>query len=73
MFQFAFLPIILWMFKTCEQGAQTNIYCAVSTELSRVSGKYFADCKEKDLMPHALIDDEAKRLWALSEKLVQLN
>ena len=72
MFQVAFFPLIYWMFKTSEQGAQTNIYCAVASDLQKVTGKYFADCKEKELMPHALSDEEAQRLWTVSEKMVQL-
>lgn len=56
--------------KTIEQGAATTLYCAVADELKGVSGKYFTDCKETPLQVHALNDEDAKRLWSLSEKLV---
>ena len=71
-FQLIFLPVIFWMFKSCEQGAQTNIYCACSPDLRTVTGKYFSDCKEKELLPHGLSDEDAKNLWTVSEKLVKL-
>ena len=59
------------MFKSPKQGAQTSIYCAVSPDLNGVSGKYFSDCKEKELLPHALNDEDAKKLWNISEELCQ--
>lgn len=31
--------------KTAEQGAQTTIHLAVSSEVSGISGKYFSDCR----------------------------
>ena len=70
--QVIFFPFILWMLKDSEQGAQTNIYCAVSKDLSKVSGKYFADCKEKDLLPHALNEQDGLRLWETSQRLCRL-
>ena len=71
-FQTLFFPVIYWIFKTCEQGAQTSIYCAVSPDLNGVTGKYFSDCKEKALLPHALQDQDAEQLWNMSEKLCKL-
>ena len=71
---YAVYPIVFFvMFKSPYEGAQTNIYCAVSEEVDGVSGKYFSDCKEKALMPHALADDDANKLWQLSEDLTKLN
>lgn len=32
-------------FQTINQGAQTSIYLAVSEDVSKISGKYFKDCK----------------------------
>jgi len=66
-----FFPIRLIFFKNVHQGAQTNIYCAVSPELENVSGDYFADCKKEELLPHALNEEDAKKLWDISEKLVK--
>ena len=66
-------PFILLIFKTPYQGAQTTICCAVSEELERVSGKYFADCQEKELETEISQSDEAaKQLWTVSAKMVGL-
>lgn len=59
--------------KTAKEGAQTNIYLAVSEEVDGVTGLYFADCKEKIPAVTAQDDDVAKKLWAVSAKLVGLN
>ncbi|CAG0925570.1 unnamed protein product, partial [Notodromas monacha] len=32
------------LFKTPEEGAQTQIHLAVSEEVEGVTGKYFSDC-----------------------------
>lgn len=67
-----FTPLMLWILKSAKQGAQTTIHCAVSEDVDKVTGVYFSDCKPKALMPHALMDDDAKRLWEISAKLCQL-
>lgn len=72
-FQYLFYPIILWMFKSPKQGAQTSIYCAVDEHLENVSGRYFSDCKEKQILPQGLDENDAKKLWDLSEKMCNLN
>jgi len=71
--EFLFVPFYFWLFKSSKQGAQTTIYCAVSDTLSGVTGKYFSDCKEKQLRPFATNDRDAQRLWDMSEKLCGLN
>lgn len=69
---YALVPIFSFINKTPYQGAQTNIYCAVDEELDNVSGRYYSDCKEKQLLPHALNEADAIRLWEMSEKLTNL-
>ena len=32
---------LTYFFKNSEQGAQTNIYCAVAEEIEGISGRYF--------------------------------
>ena len=59
--------------KTVEDGASTQIYLAadgsVGTSAS-AGGKYFIDCKAKDLNKSSAIDmDKAKALWTISEEL----
>ena len=63
-------PILV---KNAWQGAQTNIYCAVSEEMEGVSGQYLADCYIQRLKnPIALDDDVAERLWQVSCQMVGL-
>ncbi len=66
-------PIILITMKSAKQGAQTSIYCAVSPDLNETTGCYFADCKIEKLLPHASNQEDAQKLWALSEKLIELS
>ena len=55
--------------KTPEQGAATSIHLASAPELDGVSGRYFADKKEKQPMPHASDPALARKLWEISETL----
>jgi retinol dehydrogenase-13 len=62
------------MFKSISQGAQTTIHCAVSEEVEGVSGKYFADCKQKELATEISHNDEvAEKLWTDSISMVGLD
>ncbi|NNE45292.1 MAG: SDR family NAD(P)-dependent oxidoreductase [Rhodothermales bacterium] len=54
-----------------EEGAATSVYLATSADVSHVTGKYFVDCVERPMEPHALDSDQAERLWGLSVELVQ--
>jgi NAD(P)-dependent dehydrogenase (short-subunit alcohol dehydrogenase family) len=61
-----------WLFfKTLEQGAATTCYLAAHPALDGVSGRYFADCEEKE--PTSLMTDAglADRLWRVSEELAE--
>nr|XP_039268676.1 retinol dehydrogenase 12-like [Styela clava] len=66
-----YLPL-KFLFRTPEQGAQTQIYCAVAHELNEVSGKYYASCKQTAESWDAQNDEYAKRLWRISEELTGL-
>lgn len=59
-------------FKTPVQGAQTSIHLAVSDEVEGVNGKYFMDCKERELSVAASDMVKAKKLWEASAKMVKL-
>lgn len=59
-------------FKTPQQGCQTTLFLACSTEVQGVTGKYFIDCVEKGLSRGATNKSKAKKLWELSEKYVNL-
>ncbi|KAF2888522.1 hypothetical protein ILUMI_17651, partial [Ignelater luminosus] len=65
--------IVKSFFKTPVQGCQTSVHLAVSNDLENVTGKYFMDCKERELTRAAKDEAKAKKLWELSEKLVKLN
>ena len=57
-----------------EQGAVSTIYCAVSEEVSGISGKYFdSDCSLT--LPSAAARDAglARKLWEESERLTGLS
>ncbi|XP_078579769.1 retinol dehydrogenase 14-like isoform X3 [Branchiostoma floridae x Branchiostoma japonicum] len=58
--------------KTPYQGAQCSIYCAVSEEMSRVSGQYVCDCRIQDPSKQGMDDGTAKKLWDISERLTGL-
>jgi NAD(P)-dependent dehydrogenase (short-subunit alcohol dehydrogenase family) len=64
------LSRVLGLFmKTPEQGARTSIHLASAPALEGVNGRYFADSREKEPLPHARDDAAAKRLWEVSEAL----
>lgn len=63
--------LVSWaFFKTPLEGAQTSIYLASSPEVEGVSGRYFGDCKEEELLPKALDEAVARKLWDISEVMV---
>lgn len=64
--------IVKGFFKSPAQGCQTSVHLAVSEELEGVTGKYFLDCKEKDVSSGAKSESKAKKLWELSEKYANL-
>ena len=53
-------------------GAQTSLYCALETSLENQSGRYYADCREKNPSEKALREEDQKRLWEMSEELTGL-
>ena len=55
-----------------EQGARTAVYLASSPEVDGVTGKYFANNQEHRPNRAAQDDDDAQRLWALSETMTGL-
>jgi NAD(P)-dependent dehydrogenase (short-subunit alcohol dehydrogenase family) len=59
-----------WFFKSPEQGARTSLYLATAPEMAEISGRYFADAKEKRPGAAALDDVLAERLWTETERLV---
>jgi NAD(P)-dependent dehydrogenase (short-subunit alcohol dehydrogenase family) len=68
--------------KTPEQGAATSVLLATSPQLEGISGRYFEDCNEAQVIhkreqntisgvaPYALDPDNAERLWDVSQDLI---
>ncbi|MCJ1295054.1 hypothetical protein MMC34_006615 [Xylographa carneopallida] len=57
--------------KTLEQGCATQIWAALCPDIGGPSGNYLTDCSVVPLLvPHASGEDNKRKLWALSEKLV---
>jgi hypothetical protein len=55
--------------KTPEQGAQTTIYLASSPEVEGLSGKYYANCREKTSNKESYDLSVARRLWDISARM----
>ena len=70
-FKFVLRPLLWLVMKSPKEGAQSTIHLAVSPELSGVTGLYFSDCKEEQLLTHALNDEDCIRMWKLSEEYVK--
>lgn len=52
------------------QGAKTSIYLCSSPELEGVTGEYYFRSKQARPAGYAASDENAKRLWELTEKLL---
>lgn len=52
-----------------EKGAETGVHLCVSPEVEGLSGEYFFDEKPKRLKSWAQNDDDARRLWEVSERM----
>ena len=67
--------IVMWLIrpfaKSPQEGAQTSIYLATSSEVSSTTGKYFDGCKSKTPSKDAQSKFLATKLWELSENLVK--
>jgi len=53
-----------------EKGAETAVYLCSSPEVEDVSGHYFYNCEEHRLRDFARNEEDARRLWQLSEQLI---
>ncbi|KAF2354351.1 Short-chain dehydrogenase/reductase SDR, partial [Trinorchestia longiramus] len=72
----AFLPVAFFFMRSTVQGAQTSIHCACSSKVtldrSKLGAPYFSNCQEKPLLPVALDDEAAKKLWEGSMRMLRL-
>ncbi len=56
-----------------EKGAATIVYLAISPEVENVTGKYFANLKPIRSSEKSYDEYTAKKLWEISEKIVEPN
>ena len=59
-------------FKSPKKGAETPIYLASSPEIEGITGKYFANKKEKKSSEASYNEDAAKQMWEISAELTKL-
>jgi NAD(P)-dependent dehydrogenase (short-subunit alcohol dehydrogenase family) len=52
-----------------EEGAQTSVYLATSSEVEGVTGKYFVRCQPRPSSPASYDESAQKKLWEVSEKM----
>jgi WW domain-containing oxidoreductase len=58
--------------KTIPQGAATTLYCALHSDVLANAGEYFNDCAlSHELTEDAKSEENARKLWDLSEELVK--
>lgn len=57
--------------RTPEQGAATSLHLALSSEVAKVTGRYFDDRKVKKPSVQAMDRGSQERLWQVSEELVR--
>jgi NAD(P)-dependent dehydrogenase (short-subunit alcohol dehydrogenase family) len=55
--------------RTPEKGAETAVYLCSAPEVEQVSGEYFVDCRSRSPKAFAQSDDDAGRLWEVSERM----
>lgn len=67
------VPLIRPLGRSPEKGAETAVYLAASPEAAEVSGEYFFDRQVRRTRREARSDDDAQRLWALSERMTGLS
>jgi NAD(P)-dependent dehydrogenase (short-subunit alcohol dehydrogenase family) len=65
---FAF-RVMKWFLPGPAKGARTSVHLACSPQIEGVTGRYFEECREKELSGLAFDDDLARDLWQRSEVL----
>lgn len=71
----AYAPLVRFaslFMRSAEQGAETQVYLASSSEVAGVTGKYFEDLRPKRSSVASYDEDLANRLWEASERMTGL-
>jgi len=56
--------------KSALEGAQTSLYCVLEDFDKLKAGRYYVNCKVAEEAPQAKKEEDMKRLWDVSEKLI---
>ncbi len=64
-------PVARWFLRTEAEGAEPTVYVGTAPELDGVTGHYFDRLRNKPPSKSSQNEDAARRLWAVSEQLVQ--
>lgn len=59
-----------WL-RSPDEGADTVVWAATDSEIDREAGSYFTDREVARSSRHARDDDQARRLWEVSEKILE--
>ncbi|XP_049866212.1 retinol dehydrogenase 11-like [Pectinophora gossypiella] len=65
--------VLLNIFKTPWEGAQTALHVALDDEAGRITGQYFVNCKLTKAKSAAYDDERSARLWVNSMRIVKLD
>ena len=66
------LPVGMVLFAINDRkGAETSVYLASSPEVAGINGKYWSKKKPLSSIDHSYNQDAQKKLWQISESLVQ--
>ena len=64
---------LIWLFtKSCEQGAQTTLECALIDHDKLKGGAYYTDCVPAKMNPDGKNEEFGKRLWNKSLELLNM-
>ena len=67
-----FKPMLQFSCKTPFHGAQTTLYCCLEDKIEHESGYYYTSCAKVDPSRDAQNEEDAKKLWDISETLAGL-
>lgn len=65
------MPLAQWFAIKPDKGAETSVFLAAAPAVAGVSGKYFANSKQKASSKASYDVAAQDRLWTISEQLVQ--
>ncbi|HCA30339.1 MAG TPA: hypothetical protein DEP23_12620 [Ruminococcaceae bacterium] len=51
------------MMQPLEKAAATSVYLATSDDVINVTGKFYGNCKEKDIKPKWISKEGEKVIW----------